>query len=141
MHDLLTDSAIWVALLGFAFYFVRKFWENGSVNRAILAETGRLWDVIKQHMEFWQNRVADNTASHHQLIPFTHAVYDKQVENVGVIRRGLVAEVVRFYGYVDYINEFQGLRKKYEAAGHAKEFNEMYLGLLGSVVKQFANLR
>ena len=141
MHELLTDSAIWVALLGFGFYFVQKFWENGSVNRAILAETGRLWDVIKQHEEFWQHCVANNTTSHHQLIPFTHAVYDKQVENVGVIKRVRVAEVVRFYGYVDYINDFQGLRKKYEKAGHAKEFNDMYLRLLALVVKQFANLR
>jgi|SRR5580658_834270 hypothetical protein len=134
MHELLTDSAIWVALLGFAFYFIRKSWENGSVNRAILAETGRLFSVIKAHEEFWQNRVNDETTSHHQLIPFSHAVYDKQVKNVGVIRRNLVEKVVRFYGYVDYINDFQKLRKGYEEAGHTKEFNRTYLHMLGKLI-------
>ncbi len=141
MHELLTDPAIWVAILGFGFYFVRKFWENGSVNRAILAETGRLWELIKEHEEFWRPCVAANTAGHHQLIPFSHDVYDKQVKNVGVIRRELVTKVVRFYGYVDFINDFQKLRKDYEASGHAQEFNEMYLRLLGTVINKFADLQ
>ncbi len=55
MHQMLTDSAIWVALLGFVFYFIRKLWENSSVNKAILAEAERLLSVAKQHKEFWQN--------------------------------------------------------------------------------------
>ena len=141
MHQMLTDSAIWVALLGFVFYFIRKLWENSSVNKAILAEAERLLSVAKQHKEFWQKRVTDNTTSHHPLIPFSHVVYDKQVKNVGVIKRGLVAKVVRFYGYVDYINSFQALRKQYEDEGHADEFNTMYIRTLETLVDTFADLR
>jgi len=140
MHQMLTDSAIWVAILGFVFYFIRKLWENSSVNKAILAEAKRLLSVAREHKKFWQERVADNTTGHHPLIPFSHVVYDKQVKNVGVIKRGLVAEVVRFYGYVDYINSFQALRKQYEDAGHTGEFNKMYLRTLETLVETFSNL-
>ena len=140
MHQMLTDSAIWVAILGFVFYFIRKLWENSSVNKAILAEAKRLLSVAREHKKFWQERVADKTTSHHPLIPFSHVVYDKQVKNVGVIKRGLVAEVVRFYGYVDYINSFQALRKQYEDAGHTNEFNKMYLRTLETLVETFSNL-
>ncbi len=63
------------------------------------------------------------------------------MKNVGVIKRGLVAKVVRFYGYVDYINSFQALRKQYEDAGHADEFNTMYLRTLETLVDTFSDLR
>jgi hypothetical protein len=137
MIQILRDSAIWAAILGLATYFIRKLWENSAVNKAILAEIGRLLTVIEEHKKFWQERVADNTTSHHPLIPFSHIVYDKQVENVGVIKRGLVGEVVRFYGYVDFINSFQTLRKKYEAKDHTGEFNRRYIDSLQRLVDDF----
>lgn len=140
MHQLLADSAIWAALLGLASYFVRKLWEDSSINKAIGAEIERLQTVIKRHRDFWRHCVHDNTTSHHPLIPFSHVVYDKQVKNVGVINRRLVAQVVRFYGYVDYLNSFQALRGKYEAAGHTDEFNEMYIATLTALVDDFANV-
>jgi hypothetical protein len=140
MHQLLTDSAIWAALLGLASYFVRKLWEDSSINKAIGAEIERLQTVIKRHRDFWQARVHDKTTGHHPLIPFSHVVYDKQVKNVGVINRRLVAQVVRFYGYVDYLNSFQALRGEYEAAGHTDKFNEMYIASLTALVDDFANV-
>jgi hypothetical protein len=144
MHQPLTDSeiwalltAIWTALLGLATYFIRKLQENSSVNKAILAEVQRLQTVIKEHKDFWARCVKDNTASLHPLIPFTHVVYDAQVKNVGVIQRRLVEQVVRFYGYVDYINTFQGLREKYKSAKQIKVFNKMYLSMLERLARDF----
>lgn len=137
MRPMLTDSAIWVALLGFAFYVVRKLWENSSVNKAILAEAGRLLAIVEDHKDFWERRVADGTTDHHPFIPLSHVVYDTQVKNVGVIARGHVELVVRFYGYVEFINSLQALRKKYEKQGNSDEFFDMYIRALGTLLRRF----
>jgi len=54
-----------------------------------------------------------------------------------VIQRRLVEQVVRFYGYVDYINTFQGLREKYKSAKQIKVFNKMYLSMLERLARDF----
>jgi hypothetical protein len=145
MHQPQTDtaiwatllSAIWAAFLGLATYFIRKLQENSSVNKAIQAEVHRLKTVIKEHKDFWERCVKDSTANLHPLIPFTHVVYDEQVKNVGVIQRRLVEQVVRFYGYVDYINSFQELRGQYKTVKQIKMFNKMYLSTLERLVRDF----
>lgn len=131
MTNLLSDAAIWAAvltaILGLGSYFIQKAAEARSTNRAILAEINRLLAVVKEHRAFWEREVKSKTTAHHPLIPFSHVVFSGQVANVGVIHRKLVAEVVQFYGYVDYLNSFQVLREKYDKEGHTDEFNEMYL--------------
>jgi hypothetical protein len=141
MSRLLSDAAIWVAILtailGLGSYFVHKAAEARSTNRAILAEVNRLLAVVKEHRAFWEREVDAGTTDHHPLIPFSHVVFNGQVANVGVIRRKLVAEVVEFYGYVDYLNSFQALRKDYIAAGHTGEFNKMYLRSMKRLLDDF----
>jgi hypothetical protein len=125
------------AILGLGSHFVQKAAEARSTNRAILAEINRLLTVVKEHRAFWEREVEAGTADHHPLIPFSHVVFSGQVANVGVIHRKLVAEVVEFYGYVDYLNSFQALRKDYIGAGHADEFNRMYLRGLKRLLDDF----
>lgn len=141
MCNLFSDAATWIAiltaLLGLITYFVQKAAEAQSTNRAILAEINRLLAVVKEHRDFWQREVEAGTTDRHPLIPFSHSVYSGQVANVGVIHRKLVAEVVEFYGYVDYLNSFQSLRKDYIAAGHTDEFNQMYLRGLKRLLDDF----
>lgn len=137
MYKLITDAAFWVAVLGLISFVVRKIWEDWSINKAVQAEIDRLMEVIRRHRDFWQECVANGTTSHHPLIPFRHVVYDKQVKNLGVIYGGKVDAVVRFYGYVDYLNDLQLLRKHYDNSENSSEFNEMYIGTLSRMLGLF----
>jgi hypothetical protein len=134
MRQLLTDASIWVAVLGFVFgmasFALRRLSSDRSVNNAILAEMHRVREAVRRHKEFWEGRMKAGATMHHPLIPFAHLVYDSQIANVGVVNRNRVEEVVRFFGYVDYINRFQALRPVYANAGFEDEFNGMYLRLL-----------
>jgi hypothetical protein len=140
MRRLLTDPGMWTliaAIIALSPFFGRKLLEKQSTNRAVLAEIKRLLTVVAEHRDFWQKCVENRTTDHHALIPFSHVVYDKQVKNVGAIKGRLVAQVVQFYGYVDYLNNFQALRKDYDAAGHSDEFNKMYTSALTRFLTDF----
>ena len=143
MHTM-TDATFAAALLSVVLYAIRQWWDRRSVNKAVMAEVGRLLEVIDRHHKFWKRCMDSNTTSHHPLIPFAHVVFDKQVKNVGVVRGNKVAAVVRFYGYVDYLNRFQALRTDYSENCLSDEFNVMYIGirerLLGMFRGRFADL-
>lgn len=134
MLHLFTDTALWVAVLGFVFglgdFVVRRRSADRSVNNAIFAEMHRVREAVGRHRDFWEECMKSGTTSHHPLIPFAHLVYDSQIKDVGVVNRRRVEEVVRFFGFVDYINRFQAQRPVYAAAGLEVEFNAMYLELL-----------
>ncbi len=140
MRHLLTDAAVWVAVLSFAcslfMFWLRRHSADRSVNNAIFAEMHRLLEAVRGHRQFWEGCTKDGTTSHHPLIPFAHLVYDAQIKNVGVVDRHRVEDVVRFFGYVDYINHFQALRLKYEHDGHEGEFNGMYLEILKRLLEK-----
>lgn len=141
MIHLITDATFLAAFItgvvALALYFFRNSRQDRSVNNAILAEIQRLLEVIERHRDFWDARVKDKTTDHHPLIPFAHIVYDKQVAQVGVVRGSKVSDVVRFYGYVDYLNKFQALRDFYDRTGNTDEFNTMYIGVLDRMLKMF----
>lgn len=144
MSNLWSDAALWIAvvtaILGIGSYLFQKYWEARSANRAILAEIFRLLAVVKDHRNFWEHEVKKKTTQQHPLIPFSHVVYTAQVANVGVIHRDLVAQVVQFYGYVDYLNSFQALREQYSKAGLNDTFDTMYLRALGRIVHDFESV-
>lgn len=137
----LTDAtflaAVATGLFSLGLYAVKKWGRDRTVNKAILAEVQRLIEVIERHRNFWDECVTKKTTDHHPLIPFAHVVYDKQIANVGVVFGNKVAAVVRFFGYVDYLNRFQGLREFYDHAGNTDEFNTMYIGVLDRLLKMF----
>lgn len=134
VYHVITDTAFWVAVLGgifgFASYEARKRTADSSVNRAIEAEIVRLGEVLERHLKFWTECIQKGTTAHHPLIPFSHVIFDAQVGNVGIVRRDRVAWIVRFYGYLDYINQFQASRKIYVDGGRSAEFDEMYIRVL-----------
>ena len=127
------------ALCGAAFGAVVAFWvrkrsEEESINRAVLAEINRLLVVLKRHEAFWRGRIAANDTGH-VLIPFTHVVYTRQVPNVGLLKSELVADVVQFYGYVDFLNGLQASRREYITAGKSGDFDNLYLQSLCNCIK------
>lgn len=136
-----TDGAVVTAvatgLVSIALYGHKRWSQDRSVNKAIMAEVQRLLEAIKRHRDFWNERVKDKTTCQHPLIPFAHLVYDRQVANVGVVHCNKVADVVRFFGYVDYLNQFQALRKFYDDAENTEEFNRRYIGVLNGVLETF----
>lgn len=136
-YHVITDTAFWVAvlggILGFISYEARKRAADNSVNRAVEAEILRLREVVERHLKFWKECSEKGTTSHHPLIPLSHPIFDKQVENLGVVRRARVAAVVRFYGYLDYVNQFQATREFYIKNGRSDEFDTMYIRVLGRI--------
>ncbi len=119
--------AAWIAVVGgVVAYWVQKHYEAEAINKAVLAEISRLLVVLKSHEDFWRKRV-EAKDTQHVLVPFSHLVYAAQVKNVGVLKGELVADVVQFYGYVDFLNGMQVARKDYIAAGKSDDFDRLYL--------------
>jgi len=134
------DPAIWVAaitLLSTALgFFWRKHLERRSINRAILAEIRRILTVVRLHRDWWATRI-EKEDTNHPLIPFSHAVYSKQVPNIGALTNRLVVRAVTFYGYVGFINSLQAARPEYSAAGKGAEFDKTYLNTLTTFLADY----
>jgi hypothetical protein len=116
---------------GFFTYFIRKSMEDRSVNRAILAEVNRLITIVRRHYDWWEPLKSHHS---HPLIPFSYAVYKQHVKNVGVLERDLVGAVVQFYGYLQFINDVQARRKRFE---NTADFEGIYTRSLETFLDLF----
>lgn len=129
------DPAIVAAFIAFlspfAVFFWRKMSERRSINRAILAEIRRILTVVRRHHDWWAEQIKKEDTNH-SLIPFSHAVYSKQVANIGALKNRVVVRAVTFYGYVGFLNSFQAVRPEYIDVGKGAEFDKMYLDALTS---------
>lgn len=133
----LLDPAVTVAALGLVGGVVSYFWrgsaERRRTNRAVLGEIRRLLIAIKEHQHWYEHTVPATERAHYPLIPFSYAVYKKQLNNVGTLDRTLVAKAVQFYGYVDFLNTLQSLRKEHRPA----DFDRIYVSSLDRCVSEF----
>lgn len=140
MEDLFTDIQFITAILAFvgsvSMFFLGKHAEKRSVNIAILAEVHRLLMVIKSHKD-WREKCV-NSGRDVVLIPFSTDVYQSQVGNVGVIEREIVANIVRFYGYIEFLNRLQDNRGEYEKQDDLDGFYKTYDGTLKTVIDTFS---
>jgi len=127
------DAALWVAVTGGLFsvlvVFVNKWLEIRNTNTAVLAEVQRLLSVLDGHRAWWKSCVEKGYTGY-PLIPFTTPVFDLQAKNIGQIDSKMVAQIVRFYGYLKFVNALQVERDKYEKLGKLGEFDKQYLGVL-----------
>jgi hypothetical protein len=128
-------ALIAAAVALWSLWFQRRS-ERWAVNRAILAEISRLLDVINQHREWWirQSAAGDTNLP---LMPFTIDVYDKLAGNLGSLYPKVVVDVVRFYGYVRFVNNFQQSRSEHVAEGKGGEFDTAYGKLLKKLLDAF----
>jgi hypothetical protein len=116
---------------GFFTYFVRKYLEERSVNRAVLAEVNRLITAVRRHYDWW----TPLTSRHlHPLVRFSYAVYEQHVKNVGVLKKDLVGAVVQFYGYLQFINDLQAKRRRFE---NGANFEAVYTSSLKNFLELF----
>jgi hypothetical protein len=116
---------------GFFTYFIRKHLEERSVNKAILAEVNRLITAVRRHHDWWTSLTSRNP---HPLIPFSYSVYKQHVKNVGVLDEDLVGAVVQFYGYLQFVNDLQSRRKRFE---HQADFEAIYTNSLKNFLDLF----
>lgn len=112
-------------------YFVRKYSEEKSVNKALLAEINRLITAVRRHHDWWASLTSRES---HPLIPFSYAVYKQHVKNVGVLKKELVGAVVQFYGYLQFVNDLQSRRKRFENHAH---FDAIYTNSLKNFLDLF----
>lgn len=115
-----------------------KILDARSVNHAVLAEMKRLIHVVEVHRDWWAKRMAAKDTNY-PLIPFSHVVYTKQVENIGVLSRSVVVRCVQFYGYLDFLNSLQGSRDQFIATGKSAEFDKMYADSLESFTRTYGH--
>jgi hypothetical protein len=131
---------LWVAVIGGLFsvvvVFVTKLLANRSANIAVLAEIQRLLKVLDRHKTWWETCIKSGDTQL-PLVPFTTPVFDEQVKTIGNVNRGMVAKVVAFYGYVKFINTIQGEKSKYVGAGKEDKFNNLYVGILANVLRDY----
>jgi hypothetical protein len=132
----MTDPVVIAALialaatLGASWY--DKYTEKKTTNKAILAEIHRLLEVVSDHVR-WEGRRDPK----YPLIPFSMPVYTAHVKNIGWLDKDIVALVVKFYGYLGYINCLQPMREQYISAG--KDFNKQYEDSLNRLLDDFRN--
>jgi hypothetical protein len=130
----MTDPAVIAALIAFAATlgasWYDKYAEKRTTNKAILAEIHRLLEVVLDHVG-WEGRRDPKFP----LIPFSTPVYTEQVKNIGWVDKDIVAAVVKFYGYLGYINSLQRLREQYISAG--KDFDKQYDDSLKRLLDHF----
>jgi len=140
--------ALVTAILAVIGYFYRQWAEGKSVQNAIMAEIDRLYHVIGRHTE-WRLREADRRKRSaarssetkpppsEPLIAFSHPIFSAQKEKIGVLDRDAVGDVVRFYGWVDYINDFQSVRKEYADLNKLEKFDAVYNAMLKKFMAEF----
>jgi hypothetical protein len=130
----MTDPAVIAALIAFAATlgasWYDKYAEKRTTNKAILAEIHRMLEVVRDHIH-WEGRRDPK----YPLIPFSTPVYTAHVENIGWIHKDIVALVVKFYGYLGYINSLQSAREQYISAG--KDFDKQYEDSLNKLLDDY----
>jgi len=124
-------------VVAIAMFFVGKYAERKSVNMAVLAEVQRLLSVLNGHKKFREASAISGRDV--PLIPFSIDVYKSQIANVGLIGKDIVADIVRFYGYIEFLNTLQSMRDEYGLRDDFKGFDRTYDSTLKTVVDTFSS--
>lgn len=119
-----------------ASHMYRTHHEKTVVNKAILAEINRLLFVLDRHEKWWCGCIqSENT--NYPLIPFATDVYKEQMKKIGVVDESMIAHVVKFYGYVGYLNTLQSIRARY---ADPAEFDKQYHESLKTILADHKNI-
>jgi hypothetical protein len=130
---------ILISLLGVLAGFILFYWgkrlERQSVNKATLAEISRLIDVISRHKDYYSKPGNRDLP----LIPFSTPIYNEQAKNIGLLDNSIVANVVEFYGYVQFLNSLQMTKAGY-TTDKLPLFEEMYLRSLETFINTHSSV-
>jgi len=142
--SLIMDPAIIVALLGLfgagLKYFYDGWRRRRTINITILTEVARLLEVTSAHLIWWQERRADKDTDQ-ALILFQTPVFDSQLPNLGDLDRRYAGAIVRFYGYVKFINSTQETQAHYRKKPRkAAVFDESYEEIVTKLLEIYGPL-
>ena len=118
-----------------ASYMYRTRHEKTMVNKAVLAEINRLLFVLDRHEKWWRGCIQSKNTNY-PLIPFAIEVYKEQMKKIGVIDESVIVNVVKFYGYVGYLNTLQSIRALYVSSA---EFDKQYHQSLETILTDYSN--
>lgn len=134
-------AAIAAGLFGLFMFLITKYLERQSVTKALLAEIQRLMVVIPEHLGHWKKWMDKGETQKHPLIPFSCDVYAKHIENLGLVDRKYVGSIVKFYGYLKFVNSLQEAQAKERELNenNSESFKYEYNASLERLVKDFGN--
>ena len=130
-------AATITGLSGIGVFVVTKYLERRAVSTAIFAEIQRLLTVITDHRDKWVEWKDKGETERHPLVPFSCDVYQKHVSSLGLIAPKYVGKVVKFYGYVNFLNALQSTREQYRQDKNETAFVNIYLASLERIVRDF----
>lgn len=132
------DTALWAAIIGglssLCVMWAKQRQQLRCTNIAILTESKRLLTVLAKHKKWWE-RCVDSADTDYPLILFSSPVFDSHIKNIGQIDVHVVEVLVRFYGYLHFINQLQGQRMNYGLGQKSQEFNQVYLKALDRILQ------
>lgn len=142
-HSLIMDPAIITALLGlfgaWAKYVYDGWRKRKTINITILTEVARLLEVTSAHLIWWSGKIKEKDTDQ-SLIPFQAPVFDSQMENLGSLDRRYAGAIVRFYGYVKFVNSLQETQAHYRKRRQAAEFDESYEDALKKLISIYGEI-
>ncbi len=103
--------------------------ERDNVTRALLTEIRALNAVLTLRLEWWTTQV-DPKKWIPPLIQVAADAYEKLGGSIGQLDSPLAQEIVKFYGYIRFINEFQKTKDVYISNGRTEEFYSAYRSIL-----------
>lgn len=134
-------AAIAAGLFGLLLFIFTKRLERQSVTKSLLAEIQRLLVVVEEHLGHWRKWMEKRETQKHPLIPFSCDVYAKHIENLGLADHEYVGLIVKFYGYLKFVNSLQKTQSKdWGLHGNNPEsFDYVYEASLKRLVNDFGN--
>ncbi len=118
-----------------AIFVIKQIREKNTFNIAIIVEVHHLLNVVNQHKK-WLMADKEHLV-HHPLLPFSMDMFDTQAAQMGLMDRKIIDDVVRFYGFLKFINAYQASRDEHIKKGLTDDFCLRYLQLLNKLLREF----
>lgn len=98
--------------------------EKNNITRALLTEVHAMNVVVGLRFDFWKSVKCETRLP--PLVLVATDVYDHHVDKIGILDKDVTQDIVEFYGYIRFINEFQKTKDEYENSGLRQEFYARY---------------
>ena len=129
---IIPSLAIFVpAILGLYYFRNQRRYEQATLTNAISEEMHRLKHVLAAHL-LWIDKP---TSAKLPLLPFETAVYDAQLEKLGMLSPDFAKSAVSFYGLVHFINALQRARVSYNEVNADDQFVRSYKKAIENALK------
>jgi hypothetical protein len=111
------------AVLGFYYFAAQRRSERTTVTKALQTEILRLRGVLQGHLRW----IEKPQSAELPLVPFETAIYDSNVQKIGMLDSSFATTAVLFYGALHFVNSLQKARADYyQVAGGREQFVHSY---------------